>query len=94
MPLTPAEQRALYIYVQCNRCGEKIATRVDLFNDLSSIYSEGAVTYFCHKIIMGQQRCFQKIEVEMHFDQQRHLTDRQITAGTFITEEDMGPLIP
>jgi hypothetical protein len=60
---------------------------VDLYNDLSPIYNETGVTYFCRKVLIGQQHCYQKVEVEMSFDERRQLTDRQISGGSFISEE-------
>jgi DNA-directed RNA polymerase subunit N (RpoN/RPB10) len=87
-PPSKTDERAYWLYVRCSRCGEKIKSRVDLYNDLSPIYNETGVTYFCRKVLIGQQHCYQKIEVEMSFDGRRQLTDHQITGGTFITEEE------
>jgi len=80
---------AYWLYVQCDRCGEKIRSRVDLRNDLSIRYgeSERDTVYFCHKTIMGSGRCFQQIEVDLTFDGRRRLVDRQIRGGKFIGEE-------
>jgi hypothetical protein len=85
------EQRAYWLFVQCERCGEKIKARVDLFNDLSPIYEEAGVTYFCRKVLIGQARCYQKIEVEMTFDEKRRLTGREIKGGSFISEGEFEP---
>jgi hypothetical protein len=87
-PPAKQDKRAYWLNVQCNRCGEKIKSRVDLYNDLSPIYNETGVTFFCRKVLIGQQRCYQKVEVEMSFDERRQLTDRQISGGKFITEEE------
>ena len=87
-PSEKEEGRAYWLYVKCGRCGEKIKARVDLYNDLSPIYNEAGVTYFCRKVLIGQQHCYQKVEVEMSFDERRLLTDRQISGGKFITEEE------
>ncbi len=78
-----------WLYVQCDRCGEKIKVRVNLHNDLSIRYGERdeGDTYFCRKMVVGNQRCFQSIEVEMTFDRNKKLKDRQITGGQFISEE-------
>jgi len=84
------EERAYWLYVQCSRCGEKIRARVDLYNDLSPLYHETGVTYFSRKILIGQEHCFQKVEVEMNFDENRRLTERKISGGSFITEEEFG----
>ncbi len=83
----PGGEAAYWLYVQCDRCGEKIRSRVDLYHDLSAIYEASGTTYFCRKVLIGQQRCYQKIEVEMWFDQRRQLTERKIHGGQFISEE-------
>ena len=77
------EKRAYWLDVECERCGEQIRARVDLYNDLSPIYEESGVTYFCRKVLIGQERCYQKIEVEMTFDEKRKLTGREIKGGKF-----------
>jgi hypothetical protein len=81
---------AYWIYVRCSRCGEKIKSRVDLANDLSVNYGEreADTTYFTRKTLIGEQRCYQTIEVELTFDHRRQLIDRQIKGGEFITETD------
>lgn len=84
MPSVRSEERARFVTVQCHRCGEQITARVDLFNDLSPIYSEKGLTYFCRKVIMGSGRCFQKIEVEMTFDENRKMTQQEIHGGAIV----------
>jgi len=75
--------------VQCNRCGEKIQARIDMRNDPSINYGESDqdTTYFCRKVLMGEGRCFQQIEVEFTFDKNHQLIDRQIRGGKFVDEE-------
>ncbi len=82
------DDRAYWLYVQCERCGEKIKARVDLYNDLSPIYNETSVTYFCRKVLMGEGRCYQKVEVEMTFDEQRKLTSKEIKGGRLISQQE------
>jgi hypothetical protein len=84
------DERGYWIYVKCNRCGEKIEARIDLANDLSIEYgeNEAVTTYFCRKVLMGEQRCYQQIEVELTFDSAHRLKDRQIRGGQFISEAD------
>jgi hypothetical protein len=77
------EERAYWLEVECGRCGEIIRARVDLYNDLSPIYEESGVTYFCRKVLVGQEHCYQKVEVEMTFDEKRKLTGREIKGGKF-----------
>jgi len=79
-----------WLYVQCDRCGEKVKVRVNLHNDLSIRYGEKdeGDTYFCRKMIIGNQRCFQPIEVELTFNRNRKLLDQQVTGGQVISEEE------
>ena len=74
------------ISVQCNRCGEVIQAQVNLNNDLSIEYGEDekAAGYFCRKVLMGTQRCFQQIEVTLTFDAHHKLIDRKIDGGQFV----------
>ena len=89
----PGDQYAYWITVKCNRCGEIIRSRVDLRNDLSLDYGteESQPVYFCRKTLMGdsaETRCFQRVEVELSFDKERHLLDRQISGGQFVDEAE------
>ncbi|RME44051.1 MAG: hypothetical protein D6796_12270 [Caldilineae bacterium] len=84
-PSGKPEERGLPIYVRCQRCGEALTTRVDLRNDLSWQDDD---TYFTRKVLIGSGRCFQQIEVRLHFDAARRLTDRQIRGGVFLTAEE------
>jgi hypothetical protein len=76
-----------WIAVKCNRCGEVIRTRVNLMNDLSAEFTAGdQPVYFCRKMLMGEGRCFQRVEVELTFDQNRRLVNREISGGQFVDE--------
>ncbi|PWB73745.1 MAG: hypothetical protein C3F07_09245 [Anaerolineales bacterium] len=70
--------------VKCNRCGEIIEGRIDLDNDLS-LDDEGE-GYQVRKGLIGSgdNRCFQQIKVELTFDSNRQVLERQITGGTFV----------
>ncbi len=86
---TEGDPQAYWVYAQCEECDEKLRARIDLNNDLSVQYgaSEQDETFFCRKVLIGSQRCFRPIEVELTFDKQRRLIDRQIHGGHFITQE-------
>ena len=76
-----------WVTVKCNRCGEVIRSRVNLYNDLSLEYDENEkATYFCRKVLIGEGRCFQRIEVELTYDVNRKLLSREITGGQFVEE--------
>ena len=77
-------------YVRCSRCGEKIAVRVNLGNELTPQLDEGEGAYYVRKGVIGsgETRCFQTTEVELYFDPNRQLVSRYITGGEFITREE------
>jgi hypothetical protein len=75
--------------VVCNRCGEVITCSINLNNDLSIVYgaTENDSSYFCRKVVIGEQRCFQQIEIELTFDRNRRLMERKIKGGKFSDEK-------
>lgn len=73
------------VYVRCKRCGEVIKTRIDLRSSLSVVDGGG---YVVNKTLIGNRRCFQRIEVTLHFNENRQLVDRDISFGEFITPEE------
>ena len=87
-PQEKVDRSALWIVARCARCGEIIRTRVNLNNDLSQNYdeNEGKNSFFAHKTLMGDQGCFQRIEVELTFDGQRKLVSKEISGGAFVEE--------
>ena len=89
-PQGAEESDALWVYVRCDKCGEKVRTRVDLKHDLSPDYSdEGRVNeYVLRKVLVGSQRCFEPIEVKLTFDPQRRIVSREIAGGQFIDREE------
>ena len=72
--------------VRCNRCAEILTGRADLHNELSVDYGEDGKqeNYYVRKVLMGEGLCFQRIEVELYFDKDRHLTQKEITGGQFV----------
>ena len=79
---TSAPSSNFYTFnVTCDRCGESIEGKVNLSNDLS-LGDEGR--YHVRKVVMGNGRCFQQIEVTLHFDANRQLAEKQVSGGKFI----------
>jgi hypothetical protein len=77
-------QNRYYIFsVKCLRCKEIIEGRVDLNNDLSVEYEEGGDVYCARKTLMGENRCFQRMKVELKFTSSRELLERHVTGGEF-----------
>ena len=82
---TARPEKRYYVFnVKCNRCGEIIEGRVDLDNDLSLDYEGDSTVYFVRKGLVGENRCFQQIEVEMKFTPNRTLIEQTAQGGQFI----------
>ena len=79
------EQAGHWLYARCNRCGEVIRTRIDLQRDLN-LRDEGG--YIARKTLVGNQTCFERIEVTLIFDDQRRVIDHEIERGTLVTAEE------
>ncbi len=78
-----APQSHFYSFtVKCNRCGEIIEGRINLSNDLS--LDDDGSSYFIRKTLMGNGKCFQRVEVEMKFDASKRLIEKQAQGGTFV----------
>ena len=78
-------EKKYYVFqVKCKRCGEIIEGRVDLDNDLSLDYEGDSTIYFVRKGLLGNNRCFQQIEVEMKFTPARTLIEQTVKGGTFV----------
>ena len=72
--------------VKCNRCGETITGHVNLNNDLSPDYEGEREVYFARKVLIGEGKCFQQVEVELRFDANKQLLEKQIHGGRFVEE--------
>jgi hypothetical protein len=83
------DDASYWIAAKCSRCGEIVRARVDLRNDLSIDYGEenDKPVYFCRKVLIGESgQCFQRLEVELTFDANKHLAQRSISGGQFVDE--------
>lgn len=83
---TPArhEKRYYTFNVKCKRCGETITGRIDLDNDLSVEYEEGGDVFYARKVLMGENKCFQRVEVNLKFNAERQVIEKEIIGGEFI----------
>ena len=78
------DKRYCIFTVKCKRCGELVEGRVDLDNDLSVEYEEGGDIFYARKLLMGENRCFQRMEAELKFDSKRELIEKQVAGGEFV----------
>ena len=82
-----AGNRELYfVSVRCRRCNEVLTIAINLSNDLSQDYERDV--FYVRKLVSGSgaNRCFQQIEVQLTFDAQKRLLEREITGGIFVDE--------
>ncbi len=86
---SPGGDRNYWVHVRCDRCGEVIASRVDLYNDLSMDFD--ANQYRVHKVLVGdgRYRCFQRIDITLVFDKNKRLVDRSIRGGEFLEPDQV-----
>lgn len=81
-----ADPYGIHLYVQCDRCGAVVDARADRRNDLSRQY-EGKSTFVWKKGIMDD-RCFQLMQAEVHFDERYGVLSQELSGGHFITKEE------
>jgi hypothetical protein len=86
--------RAIHLYVRCDRCGSPVHVRVDSRNDLLIDYGddEEATGYRLIKEIMDS-RCFRLMRAEVLYDRGRRELSRSLEGGTFITKEEYEQLL-
>lgn len=77
----PSKTNFLTFTVACSRCGEVIEGRVNLNNDLSA--DDEGEGFHVRKVLMGSGHCFQRVEVELHFDSARQLIEKRAEGGAF-----------
>ncbi|MFQ6015012.1 MAG: hypothetical protein ACE5NP_06185 [Anaerolineae bacterium] len=80
------DNEGLYLYVQCDNCGEKLRIRIDKQHDVAPDYAEEG-TYFLRKEMMDS-RCFQLMYAELRFDRNYNVLSRDINGGHFITAQE------
>ncbi len=73
--------------VRCARCGESISTNIHLHNDLSQLDEPGPKdsAYFAHKVLVGNGRCFQRVDVRLYFDSSRKLVSSEVIGGELVS---------
>lgn len=73
------------VQVRCKRCGEILSARIDLLNDLSPDYD--AHTFHARKLVSGsgENRCFQVIELEIAFDQNKRVLEQRAAGAEIAT---------
>jgi hypothetical protein len=71
--------------VKCKRCGEIIQGQVNVNNEPSlELDKKEKPYYICRKVLIGNEHCFQQIEVVFKFDENRNVLEQTINNGEFV----------
>ena len=87
----PKTDRAMYLYVQCSKCGEKLRARVDVWNELTPEFdgkSDDPAFYHTRKVLIGEKTCYQPIELQLKFDKNHKLIEKNISGGKYIEKAE------
>jgi hypothetical protein len=80
-----ADPNALWLYVQCGKCGAPLAIRVDTRNDISIDYETGG--RYLRKEIMDST-CFQLMYADVRFDGNGNVVAKNIERGQFLKADE------
>ncbi len=87
---------ALLVTVECEKCGERITTRIEKAYELQDVYPDKAPAegeeeqvagYILHKELVGAN-CQNIINLELTFDTCRQITGQSITGGKIISIQE------
>lgn len=85
---TKDSTNGVWIYVQCDRCGEKIKVRLRTTSELQRREgpdaADGLGEMFVQKTIVGSQ-CYQRIDVVVDFDARHNVVSSDVKNGKLIT---------
>jgi hypothetical protein len=79
----PGDAVGMYYYVRPRGCDEVVRVRIDRNNDLS--LSDDGGSYWVHKLVRGV-KCRENVELDLFFDGNRRLTDKQVKNGELVDE--------
>lgn len=79
------DRAGMYFYVRPNGCDEVVRVRIDRNNDLS--LADDNTGYWVRKHVRGEA-CRQPVELELHFDSNRRLTNSSAEGGTLVEQAE------
>ena len=81
----PRDPGAIWLYVRCDYCGQKLKIRVDRRLDLRRDYERGG--FKLDKEIMDGT-CFSLMMARVRFDGGQRIVSQELEGGTFLTREE------
>jgi hypothetical protein len=49
-------------------------------------YEEGGDVFYARKVLMGENKCFQRVEVNFKFNSERQVIEKDIIGGEFVEQ--------
>ena len=77
----------LWIYTQCDKCGEKFKTLIRKNNDIAPTYKNEGPAFILRKELIGAS-CPNRINLYLEFDRSYRKISEEITGGHFISKEE------
>mgnify|MGYP007130807802 CR=1 FL=1 len=76
------------MYLQCDKCGERLALRLRKSSEIQR-EDDGSHDYqmFINKTVIGND-CFNRMQLRLEFDGMYRVVNKQLENGTFITKDE------
>ena len=81
------DERGIYFYAQCEKCGSLVRVRADKQYDLQQ--ADGG--YVWHKTLVDS-KCFQRMQAVVNLDSSYRVTNQELSNGRFITQAEYDAL--
>lgn len=79
--------RGLYVFIRCDKCGEKIQLRLRKTDEIQRNQNPKEFQFFVQKMVMGTE-CFNRMETRIEFDKNYNVVNSQISNGKLITKDE------
>jgi len=80
----------LWIYSQCDECGEKFKTLIRKYNDLSPTYKEEGPAFIFRKELIGSS-CHNRVNLYLGFDKNYRKISEEITGVILFPKKNIHP---
>lgn len=77
----------IFIFIQDNRCSNKIKILLRKSYDISRVYNDKSVYFRVNKGVVCNN-CYHKIDLRIDFDKRYNIIEQEIDGGKFISEEE------
>ncbi len=81
------DKNIIRIYLQDNKCGEKIEVLLRKSYDIQRVYEDSNAYYKITKVVVCT-KCYNKIKINITFDKNYNIITNKIENGKFITKEE------